>query len=468
MLRFTLNTTMILVSLTTVTYAADENICAAPLRAALMTVTQSGSASGSSEASTAWQCSFKFSNHDEAIAAGLNVGAVVYGVPLQIGGTFNKQNTDQWKEENCSNNTKNAAFEAASYSYLRQVAPGAMNAYVACIQATANKGALECTLTREPSALTIKWRRTDGELENAAPEVRRLMVTNGSCEPGIPKGAKVLEGGIGSPCKPEPKLDLMVMIETSRGICTGVAVYPKKVFSVVGTVSLEGDRTMTGDVVRFDPGSRILTNGRSLTIDAGEIDIGAGGGEIISFDGSGPPRAPGANGDSGGAVLVKTDRLTGEGDLRIDLKGQDGVPGIDGTAGATGPGGENARGRGLQGIRGCGGGNDASPGGKGGRGADGTPGGSGGNGGVIVVQVADGGVSLSRLVVVSKDGKTLPGKGAPGGAFGPGGPGGPGGSGDGGHQGCGGRPGADPGPKGDDGIKGADGADGKPGPITIQ
>ncbi|CAB3754748.1 hypothetical protein [Paraburkholderia humisilvae] len=202
---------------------ADDSICAAPLRAALMTVRSSDANTSSSAAATAWQCSFKFSNHDEAIKSGLQVGVVVYGVPLKVGGTFDKNAVDSWREKNCSKSSQDTSFETASYSYLREVAPGAMKAFSDCIIAKNDTGAIACDLTRDPGRLTIKWRRTDGELPSAAPKVQRVMVTNGTCSPGIAPGTAVSEGGTGTPCVADAKKDLMVLVDTDRGLCPVVA-----------------------------------------------------------------------------------------------------------------------------------------------------------------------------------------------------------------------------------------------------
>ena len=432
-----------------------------------MTIRQTGNATASSQASTAWQCSFKFSNHDEALKAGLNVDAIVYGVPLKVGGTFDKATVDKWREENCSKSSQSASFEGATYSYLREVAPGSMAAFASCVESFQDKSALACTLTREPGMLNLKWRRLAGEKDNAAPVLQRLMVVNGSCNPGVPAGKVIFEGGVGSPCTAEASKDLLVMAETSRGICSVIAAYPKRVFSVAGVLTLDGDRTISSDIIEFSTNSRIVTNGNALTLNAPELRIKSQA-AISSFISRLPSGPAGTPGDDGGTLVIKTEKITG-GDLRIDLSGQDGVPGADGAPGGTGAPGSNARGRGLQGLRGCGGGNDASAGAPGGPGGDGTTGGAAGNGGVIVVQVTGEAAqdSLSRLLIVSRDGKTLPGSPGRGGSPGPGGQGGPGGAGDGGHDGCGGRPGASGGPPGPSGRPGDTGSVGRPGSISL-
>jgi hypothetical protein len=45
-----------------------------------------------------FECSSDFQTHDEAINSGLNVGTVIYGVPLKVGGTFDTTNVDNWKK----------------------------------------------------------------------------------------------------------------------------------------------------------------------------------------------------------------------------------------------------------------------------------------------------------------------------------------------------------------------------------
>lgn len=256
------------------------------------------------------------------------------------------------------------------------------------------------------------------------------------------------------------------MVQTDRGVCTAVAAYPKQVFNLVGTLSLDGDRQIVADVVEVGDGAKVLTNGRSLSIVADELRLG-GSAEILAFDKTQKARQAGDAGMSGGALLLAVGDVLGGHTLRIDLSGQDGVQGATGAQGAQGAAGRNARGRGLQGIRGCGGGHDSTPGAQGGQGGPGGAGGPGGNGGTVVVQVRER-QSFARLNIVSKDGATTPGKGGAAGARGPGGPGGQGGAGDGGHDGCGGRGGSPNGPQGAEGPLGNPGADGKPGSITLQ
>jgi hypothetical protein len=454
-----------LVSATTSSFA-QEHICAAPLSQALMTVRTSTSSVDSSSAATAWQCSFKFSSHDDAISAGLSVGTVVYGVPLKVGGSFDQSKTSQWKEENCSKSSQNESFEGATFKYLREVAPGAMNAFASCIKEHKNVDAVMCSLEGNPLAFTAKWRRTAGEENAAAPKVRRLMPVNGTCDPGLTPDTLIGDGGVGTPCVAEQGKDFMVMIETTRGVCTDNVAYEKKVVTLTSMV-LESDRQITADVVQIVDGARIYTHGQTLNITADELRVGMDA-QINGYEEAVDNRPPGTPGGAGGNVIMKVRAITGD-ELRIDLSGQNGAPGLPGVDGIRGKRGGDAKGRGLQGFKGCGGGHPSTPGGRGGAGTDGGPGGAGGNGGNILIQMTEGSdeTSVSRLILVGMEGRTRAGIGGQGGKRGEGGPGGPGGAGGRGHDGCGGRPGSGPGPKGADGNPGPNGTDGKPGSIVI-
>jgi hypothetical protein len=444
--------------------SSDESICAVPLNAALQTIRTTSQASDQNAATTAWQCSFQFSSHDEAINSGLQVGAIVYGVPLQVGGKFDKKTVDQWKSSNCSRSASSSSFQQATVQYLREVAPGAMGAFATCISDHQDRSALTCTIARDTGQFQISWRKLNDEKPAAAPIVQNVLVANGTCQPGI--AHSVPEGGTGTLCAATPGKDLVVMVRTSRGVCTATGIYNKSQYPIVGTLILNSDKQINADVVEFKSAGRIVTNGHSITIQTGELHMD-GNGEIIAFDAPTAQRPPGTAGRSGGSLLIKAGNITGS-DLRIDLTGEDGAPGKNGENGKKGARGGNAQGRGLIGLSGCGGGHAATPGGSGTPGEDGTSGGNGGNGGVIVVQLvgALNQTALSRLDIAGKDNKTIGGVGGAGGKPGLGGPGGDGGSGDSGSDGCGGRGGAGAGPKGADGKPGGPGSLGSPGSIT--
>lgn len=445
----------------------DYSICATPLNSALKTIQTSNTGNSQSSASTAWQCSFKFSNHDQALAAGLNVGAVVYGVPLKVGGTWNQTDVNTWKDENCSKSTQAASFESATMTYLEQVAPGAFDAFSSCVANLHNTSALVCSIDSN-NALTVKWRRNDGQPAADAPIVSSFTVANGSCTPALTAGTAIKEGGNGSICTPIAKKTLIAMTETNVGVCKAVIAYKKTVYPIPASLYLTADKTLTSDVVQFSNNAKIVTNGYALKIQAGELAI-SGDSKIMAFDTSGPVlKTPGEDGRSAGTVIIQAGNITGS-TLTIDLTGEDGANGVKGPDGTQGPKGGDAAPRGLQGIHGCGGGHEASPGGVGYPGGAGQNGGNGGAGGVVLLTLSPDADqnSLSLVNVIGRLGKTAGGKGGKGGAGGIGGPGGPGGNGAAGHDGCGNRGGAGPGPQGPNGAQGTAGKDGVAGSYSI-
>ncbi len=202
--------------------------------------------------------------------------------------------------------------------------------------------------------------------------------------------------------------------------------------------------------------------------------------------GPGAPGTPGSNGAIGnpgypGRSAPTLYLITGgiSGQLRIDLRGQDGGPGGVGQTGGNGGPGQFGRPAISQVIFCASGGADGGIGGPGGNGGKGGTGGRGGSGGSLVIASSPNTLNgivpanLSTLTSSAPPSRTLPaanprlwvsldgGNGGPegeGGSLGHGGLGGDGGSGSGpcggGHRGRDGENGQ-PGPKGDPGPQGA-------------
>jgi hypothetical protein len=93
-----------------------------------------------------WLYDMDFQTHDEAIRMGLSVGMVVYGVPLQVGGTFSKEQKDQWRHNHAEahNSTMSAAEK---YSVLtKTVSKDVMNSWSHCIDVTKSTEVFGCWL----------------------------------------------------------------------------------------------------------------------------------------------------------------------------------------------------------------------------------------------------------------------------------------------------------------------------------
>jgi hypothetical protein len=217
--------------------------------------------------------------------------------------------------------------------------------------------------------------------------------------------------------------------------------------------------TLAVHTLTLSHGARIITNGNNLTIQAVNI---VGGGSLIAFkpDERKPPAAAtgqgGVAGHPGGTVFLDVEGGI-DGNLAVDLTGQDGG---DGGPGGPGPGGQaGARGaNAVEGLFDCrSGGGDGGPGGQGGQGQAGGNAGDGGHGGELIVAKAIKAQEFRINRSLEGGSPGLPGQG------GPGGPGGPGGEGGSGSLKCGGGHGGPQGPPGPVGAAGNKGSPGKTG-----
>lgn len=440
--------------------AADVTQCSAVLQPALKTLITSGKLQSSTDTYTAWQCSQEFKTHNDAIKAGFSVGFPVYGVPVQVGGNFDKTQVDTWKNENCSSSARATSADAATSYFLSELAPGVVPGWNKCIHDLGGSQAVECDFeAASPYVFTARWHRTAGELPSATPKVTRFTVVNGSCAPVLEAGKTTIgEGGEGTSCTPTQRQAISVLLNTDRGFCSASTQSSETITKLSGVMTLDADKSIQADIVEVEPNSKIITNGHYLGIEANELRL-TGDSQIISFVRNRPNRPGGDPGRSGGSIIVQSRLVTGN-RLAIDVHGEDGAVGATGEPGAIGsPGTPGARGA-QGGTRGCVGRVSAGKGGTGGTGGTGGQGGAAGNGGDVVIRVGSGLTdgALTRIAVItSPDGKTKPG--APGGPGAPGakGPGGPGGAPSGGGHWCGGVP---TGPAGEEGKLGKPG---KPG-----
>lgn len=78
-----------------------------------------------------WLCSHELTTHDQALAEGLPVGALVYGVPLRGGRSFRSDEISAWRARNCSETTPRNV--ARSELLLRRLAePSAVERLEEC------------------------------------------------------------------------------------------------------------------------------------------------------------------------------------------------------------------------------------------------------------------------------------------------------------------------------------------------
>ncbi len=232
---------------------------------------------------------------------------------------------------------------------------------------------------------------------------------------------------------------------------------------VVGQPGEKSSLTLAVSKLTLMNGARIITNGNGLDLQVADLEVTGGGIYSFSPEDLDPHDAAtgtvGMNGLDGGAVRLDVAKPI-DGQLVVNLAGQNGQRGGQGPQGAGGAPG--ARGQnGVDGLFDCrSGGGDGGRGEPGAQGSNGMQGGAGGNGGVLSIQESLYKASNIRF-------SAPPGHGGAGGAGGAGGPGGPGGEGGSGSVHCGGGHGGPAGPEGPPGSPGARAGDGQEGKIAF-
>lgn len=316
----------------------------------------------------------------------------------------------------------------------------------------------------------------------------------------FPGMVRAEDGAAGFALKATPRLlEAPQVIEALKTIRTYTEIGLSSHFEVEGEKVFEG-QALVADILVFKPGSRLVLSASSLGGASGDryivarlikIPLGstptitwrraepestavsvpppvgkASPGVVGSSDGlDGGPGADGLTGNAGypgrsAPVVYLLAKEVAGGQVKVDLRGEDGGPGGEGQIGGNGGLGRPGH-PAIPGILDCraGGGNGGS-GGKGGRGGNGGDGGKGGNGGTLVLLSTK--RSLAAAIGVFNV-EVSPGKGGPGGNAGDGGTGGPPGQGGSGaglcSGGAAGREG-ERGSRGEPGLSGSLGAEG--------
>ena len=445
---------------------AQSTDCASVLREAFNTAVRTQSAQSSSSYK-AWQCSSDFSSHDDAIKSGLDVGAVIYGVPVKVGGTFDRNQVSTWKSANCSSDQRTASSANATYEFVRTITPEAAALVAKCFP---SGEALACglTTTGNTAVFTAAWQRQNGAPANAAPKVQSMSVVGGSCQSKFRSGDRLVEGGTARICSISPEQDFVIALSTSSGSCFETASGKTTPQVITGKLILTRNTSFESPFVEIRSDAHIITNGYQLTIVADrELKID-GNPSIEAFTDADSAAGRGLHGRPANAVILQSPRLTGD-QLTIRNFGEDGQKGATGPQGRQGAAGAGNFWGNHGGLKfGCGGSRTSGDGDVGGIG---QTGGIGGSAGAILLKIGSGlqqGAASRILIETTKlmpDGTTRQCNGSCGGApgkGGDGGSGGPPGNTGAGTGGCGGGGSGNPGPTGPTGSDGVSGSDIEP------
>jgi microcystin-dependent protein len=100
-----------------------------------------------------------FKTHAQANQAGFSFGVPIYGVPLQIGGTFSNEQREAWKSKYKETHKKILDFEEAQSSALKQVDSGVVNAWLGCISITSSAKGLTAGIQPSGKDYVYFWVR---------------------------------------------------------------------------------------------------------------------------------------------------------------------------------------------------------------------------------------------------------------------------------------------------------------------
>jgi hypothetical protein len=453
--------------------------CSAVLQGGVFNEDKINSSQMSKDSFHDWMCVAEFKNHNEAHDAGIDIGVIVYDVPLKVGGTWKDGQQETWKKQSCSDQQRHAEKVSTYARALRTASPDILAAWSKCVETSCSAGhpRVACEVSSIPGATLFKsnWIRQVGEAATSAPKVKFYKAYDARCDRAYAAGQRLTEAVSTFRCTPTTERDAVFILETDGGSCTPAGSALKAKESLTGRISLVAERHIKADTIMIAPDTVIVTNGFKLTLEATEIHLD-GSPRIVSFDPPRDGRPAGDNGRNAGPIIFKAAKLTGT-SIVIKNYGEDGIKGSPGPKGGTGGAGQQGHQRDWD-ITGCHGGSNGTDGGPGGTGGDGGPGGRGGNGGAVISAVGSGITAgpIKRIDVtttrVGPDGAPINcngscgGVGAAGGDKGLGGDGGARGEGAPGTLKCGGTDPGQPGGTGALGRVGNAGADGSPGQIV--
>lgn len=105
-----------------------------------------------------WLCTTVYDTHDQAIAAGIEPGAKVYGLPLAPGGIFSRVERNKWKHEKCFAGWAAQNRAELLYALYLRLPVGAVDKYLAC--ANSKLAGIRCSVAVSGTtevAFTAKW-----------------------------------------------------------------------------------------------------------------------------------------------------------------------------------------------------------------------------------------------------------------------------------------------------------------------
>lgn len=225
-----------------------------------------------------------FTTHQQAIDAGISIGVPVYGIPVQFGGTFSKQQKDEWKRTHQEYKNETMTLSQKYNAILKFASPDILESWNKCIYYTRTKvglyGWIE-SISSKSAVLHVSWNPIAGD-RGVAPIVQTSNIVGGlrsdnSQTIAFPKNYKLLQGDANIiPLTRKVDETLVIVVHTTRGdVSCNLEAPPKpRILSFISSieeVSLGESATLIWNVskseqVTIDNGIGNVAENGSYTI----------------------------------------------------------------------------------------------------------------------------------------------------------------------------------------------------------
>ncbi|MDD1750174.1 MAG: hypothetical protein LUO89_09905 [Methanothrix sp.] len=123
----------------------------------------------------------EYTTHQEAINDGFGIGTIIYGVPLKIDGTFDKQQRDEWKRTNIKYKNDKVDITEKRATLNRYASKDVLDAWTSCIDHTRGLTGLRAWIEEqspEDLLLRVVWNPMQGD-NGDSPIVGTSYIANG-------------------------------------------------------------------------------------------------------------------------------------------------------------------------------------------------------------------------------------------------------------------------------------------------
>lgn len=217
-----------------ITFAQD---CDEVLKDGVFNSTTISTSSESEKSFYQYIYSTDFTTHQEAMDAGISIGVPVYGVPVEIGGKFSKQQKDEWKRTHQEYKNETLTTSQKYNAVFKFASPDILEKWLECRNHPKERPGLSGwieELSTTSAVLHITWIPIAGD-RGLAPKVLTSPIIGGYRSEDMktiafPTNYKLLQGANGNLVALTRKTNetLIIVVHTTRGDISCVLKAPAK------------------------------------------------------------------------------------------------------------------------------------------------------------------------------------------------------------------------------------------------